>query len=69
MFRFQKRNGKELMNLKGSEFRTVISLVSFGGFWKGGDEDHFFGPMNNFFQNFRDIHPIVTGASCARLKN
>lgn len=69
MFRFQKRNGKELTNLKGSEFRTVISLVSFGVFWKGGDEDHLFGPMNNFFQNFRDIHPIVTGASCARLKN
>lgn len=50
MFRFRKRNGRELTPPKGSEFRTVISLASFGVFWKSGDGNRFSGPMNNFFK-------------------
>jgi hypothetical protein len=62
MFRFQKRNGRECAILKGSEFRTVISLVSFDVFWKGGEGNRLFGPMNNFFKK---IPAIVTRAPYA----
>ncbi len=47
--------------LKGSEFRTVIFLASLDVFWKGGDGNRLFGPMNNFFKKIprysRHCHP------------
>ena len=57
MFRFQKRNGREYAILKGSEFRTLISLVSLGGFWKGGDEDHFFWANEQFLPKLPRYSP------------
>jgi hypothetical protein len=51
MSRFQNRNNRGNAIAKGSEFRTAISLASFGSFCEGGDEATFFRSMNNFFKN------------------
>lgn len=57
MFRSRKRNGKKFTGLEGSEFRTMISLASFGVFRKSEGGNHFSGSMNNFFKKFREILP------------
>jgi hypothetical protein len=50
MFQLPTWNDKKCAILKGSEFRTAISLANFGAFWEGRHGSHFFRPMNNSFK-------------------